>query len=79
MHIRLREVGNSRGIIIPAAMLAACKMRDVVEVHLEGDRLIITPVEAPRAGWFDGYQPAEDEDVLAALPLDEDGDDAWVW
>jgi len=36
MHIRLREVGNSRGIIIPAAMLAACKMRDVVDVRLEG-------------------------------------------
>ena len=78
MQIRLREVGNSRGIIIPAALLAACKMRDLVDVRLEGNHLLIAPVEAPRAGWFEGYQAAQDEDVLAALPLDE-GDDAWVW
>ncbi|HES77031.1 MAG TPA: AbrB/MazE/SpoVT family DNA-binding domain-containing protein [bacterium] len=78
MHIRLRDVGNSRGIIIPAAMLAACKMRDVVDLRIEDGHLLIAPVETARAGWFDGYQAAMDDDVLAALPLDE-GDEAWVW
>ena len=78
MHIRLRALGNSRGIIIPAPMLVACKMRDVVDLRLENGCLLISPVETVRAGWFEGYQAELDEDVMSALPPDE-GDDAWVW
>jgi antitoxin MazE len=32
MRTILRKVGNSRGIIIPAALLAACEMADEVDI-----------------------------------------------
>ncbi|MDP2828914.1 MAG: AbrB/MazE/SpoVT family DNA-binding domain-containing protein [Sulfuricellaceae bacterium] len=78
MRTSLRKVGNSRGVIIPAALLAACEMADEVEIRLEGKNLVIAPVRAPRAGWFEGYQPETDDEPLAALPMDE-GSEEWVW
>lgn len=78
MRASLRKVGNSRGIIIPAALLAACGMDDEVDIRLEGNNLLIAPVKAPRAGWFAGYTPEVDAEPLAALPVDE-GSEEWVW
>ncbi len=78
MRTTLRKVGNSRGVIIPAALLAACEMEAEVDIRLEGKALLISPVKEPRAGWFEGYQPEGDSDVLAALPADE-GTEEWVW
>lgn len=79
MRTSLRKVGNSRGVIIPAALLAACEMTDEVEIRLEGKNLVIAPVSAPRAGWFEGYKPETDADEpLAALPMDESTEE-WAW
>ncbi|MEI6324993.1 MAG: AbrB/MazE/SpoVT family DNA-binding domain-containing protein [Gemmataceae bacterium] len=78
MRTRLRKVGNSRGVIIPAALLAACDMADEVDIRLEGKSLVIEPVHAPRAGWFAGYQAETDVELLAALPVDE-ATEEWVW
>jgi len=71
-------VGNSRGIIIPAALLAACEMGDEVDIRLEGKSLVIAPVKLPRANWFADYQADADFEPLAALPVDE-GCEEWVW
>lgn len=78
MRTSLRKVGNSRGVIIPAKLLAACEMGDEVDIRLEGKNLVIAPVKAPRAGWFEGYKPETDPEPLAVLPADE-GSEEWVW
>jgi len=77
MRISLRKVGNSRGVIIPAALLAACEMGDEVEIRLEGKSLLISPIRKPRAGWFEGYQAEADDEPLAVLP--DDLSEEWVW
>lgn len=78
MRTSLRKVGNSRGVIIPAALLAACEMGAEVDISMEGKTLLITPVKEPCAGWFTDYRPEADSDALAALPVDE-GVEEWVW
>ena len=78
MQTNLRKIGNSRGVIIPAALLAACEMTEEVDIRLVGKSLVIVPVHAPRAGWFTGYQPEIDVEPLAALPVDDSTED-WVW
>jgi antitoxin MazE len=78
MRTSLRKVGNSRGVIIPAKLLAACEMGDEVDIKMVGKNLVIAPVKAPRAGWFDGYKPKADPEPLAALPADESSEE-WVW
>lgn len=78
MRTSLRKVGNSRGVIIPATLLAACEMSDEVDIRLEGNNLLIAPIKTPRSGWFEGYKPEADDEPLKALPVDE-GDEEWVW
>ena len=78
MRVSLRKVGNSRGVIIPAALLAACEMGNEVDIRLDGKNLVIASVKFPRAGWFEGYKPEVDSEPLVALPTDE-GSEEWVW
>ena len=78
MLTTLRKVGNSRGVLIPAALLVECQIDGAVEMTVEAGRLVITPVRAPRAGWFDGYRADGDTDAWKDLPVDEGCED-WVW
>ncbi len=78
MLTTLRKVGNSRGVLIPAALLAECRIDGAVEMTVEAGRLVITPVLAPRTGWFDGYHADDDIDAWKGLPVD-DSCEEWVW
>ncbi|MFO8003912.1 AbrB/MazE/SpoVT family DNA-binding domain-containing protein [Thioalkalivibrio sp.] len=78
MRTTLRKIGNSRGVLIPAALLAQVEITDEIELRLEGARIIIEPVKPSREGWFDGYRPEEDEDAWPETELDTDHDE-WQW
>lgn len=78
MRAALRKVGNSRGILIPAALLAECRIEGAVDLTVENGRLVITPLQEPRAGWFDGYRPEEDDDAWEGLPVAADSGE-WEW
>lgn len=90
MLTAVRKVGNSRGVLIPAAFLASCQIEDQVDMQLQDGQIVIRPVKRPlREGWF--TQP---EATAAALPEtspDEEAesqawdaasatdDSEWVW
>ena len=79
MRTHLRKVGNSRGVIIPAALLAECALVHEIDLRVEGGSLVITPVRPVRAQWFENYHPNLDQEArLDTIPLDEDSDE-WVW
>jgi len=78
MKTHLRKVGNSRGLIIPAALLEACQLGEEVELRVEGKTLVIEAMKAPRASWFDGYQSEDEVEAWEMLPADE-GDEEWTW
>jgi len=80
MRAAIRQIGNSKGLIIPASFLAEAGLQNEVEMSLDNHSIIITPVKKElRKGWFDGYDAANDEDAwngFVALPGEED---EWVW
>ena len=80
MRTAIRQIGNSKGLIIPASFLAEAGLQNEVEMSLDNHSIIITPVKKElRKGWFDGYDAADDEDGwngFVALPGEED---EWVW
>ncbi|MBS3963076.1 MAG: AbrB/MazE/SpoVT family DNA-binding domain-containing protein [Methylomonas sp.] len=78
MRSQLRKIGNSRGVIIPAVLLETCELGDEVDLRLEGKTLVIEALKIPRIGWFNGYQAETDDDILAALPVDDSNGD-WQW
>lgn len=73
MRTSLRKMGNSREIIIPAALLAACEMVDEVDIKLEGNHLVIAQ-DSPC--WL-VYKPDADSEPHAAMPCG--GFDGAVW
>lgn len=78
MRTTVRKIGNSRGVLIPAALLAACRIEDEIELRLDNGRLVMEPVRAPRAGWFDNAVASKE--TAAAWPDVLPGDDKdWVW
>ena len=63
MKTLLRKIGNSRGVLIPAPLLAACEITDEVELTIEDGRLIVAPVRPARDGWFDHYDASKDKAI----------------
>ncbi|MBU3678505.1 MAG: AbrB family transcriptional regulator [Candidatus Kapabacteria bacterium] len=76
MKCSLRKIGNSRGIIIPASFLKECSMKDIVNIEVVDQSIVITAQRSPRQGWFES--PVADESVLNSIPPDEDTTE-WVW
>jgi antitoxin MazE len=69
MKVAIRPMGNSRGVLIPKAVLAQTGMTDEAVMTVEQGAVVLRPVKAhPREGW------AQASRKLAAAE-----DDALVW
>lgn len=87
MLTSMRRIGNSRGVLIPAAFLASCQIEDQVDMQLQDGQIVIKPVRRKlRDGWFvDSAAPSKadlaQEKVEAQdwsdVPLADDSE--WVW
>jgi antitoxin MazE len=65
MRIRIIDIGNSRGIRLPKALIEEMGFTDEVELQRTAKGLIITPVKEARAGWAELFK-------LASGPVKED-------
>jgi len=84
MRSAVRKMGNSSGIIIPKPMLAEIGMKagDDVDLHIEGDRLVIAAVKPhARAGWAEDAQRIAEsgDDRLVLGEFGNDGDNDLTW
>ena len=84
MLTTMRKVGNSRGVLIPAAFLASCQIEDQVDMQLQDGQIVIRPVKRiPRDGWFDQAAAVAHPDEAAeaqtwdSAPISDDSE--WVW
>jgi antitoxin MazE len=79
----LIRIGNSQGVRIPKAVIDQCGFGRRVEMRIEGDSLIITPVKAARSGWEEAFRAmAERGDDAALLPEDlahSFDENEWEW
>jgi antitoxin MazE len=54
MRSKLVQIGNSKGIRLPKAILQAVGLQDAVDLRVEEGRLVVTPARRrrrPREGW----------------------------
>jgi len=79
----LVRIGNSRGIRIPKPVIEQCGLRDVVELRVENDRLIVSQVRHPREGWTEAFRAAgagaSDDLLLDELPPNDFDTREWKW
>ncbi len=82
MQARIIRIGNSHGIRIPKALLAACRLEDEVELLVEDDALVIRRAQAPREGWEEAFAAmhAAGEDGLLDPTVPTKWDESeWEW
>ena len=82
MNVVIREIGNSKGIIIPASVLKEAGIGKVADMLVEDDCIIVKAAKDPRAGWLEAIQkdpPEENESVFMDGVEDADLEEDWTW
>lgn len=84
MEIVIRNIGNSKGVVLPKPLLAQVGLQDsvVAQVIVEGDAIVLRkPVAPVRAGWAEAAKAVAaaggDSLLLGEFGNAEDADLAW--
>lgn len=84
MEIVIRNIGNSKGVVLPKPLLAQVGLQDsvVAQVVVEGDAIVLRkPVAPVRAGWAEAAKELAavggDSLLLGEFGNAEDADLAW--
>ena len=84
MEIAIRNIGNSKGLVLPKPLLAQVGLADeaFVEVWVEGGNIVLRkPSQAVRAGWAQAAAAvaAQGEDALLMGEFANADDAESVW
>jgi antitoxin MazE len=81
MKASITQIGNSKGIIIPAHLLKQCGFDKDVSLEVKEDSLVISRLQRPRQGWKEAFTKAEaGEEELLLDGFDNDFDrEGWSW
>ena len=82
MQVSIRPFGNSRGIVIPKALLTQLGLGEVAEMSVENDSLVIRkPVSSARQGWAQAAEQiaAAGQDTLVMGEFANEGDEDLAW
>lgn len=82
METNIINVGNSKGIIIPAKLLKMIGLENIVNVEIEEGKLVISPAHKPREGWDEMLRNEIEKNGEAktlAPDFFEDENDDWTW
>ncbi|MCG6143286.1 AbrB/MazE/SpoVT family DNA-binding domain-containing protein [Leptospira bandrabouensis] len=82
MKAAVIQIGNSKGIRIPKTVLAECQIEGEVDLLVEDNKIIITPVKSkPRMGWEDQFKAMakeKEDELLIPDSIDLNSQD-WEW
>ena len=85
MNAIVRNIGNSKGIILPKSILAECAIENNVSIEVKDKHIIITANPLPavkRKGWAKAFKEmaenGDDELVIPDVFNDEKIED-WTW
>jgi len=82
MKVSVVQIGNSRGVRIPKAVLEQVGLRDEAEMEVRGSELVIRSANHPRAGWEAAFAKMAErgDDALLDAPTSTKWDETeWRW
>ena len=83
MHVTIRQIGNSQGIVIPKPLLAEVGLDGgEAEMTIEGGALVLRkPAKPARAGWAEAAQKIAQrgDDALVMGGFGNEADAELVW
>ena len=77
MRLSIVSIGNSKGIRIPKAVLDKYQIKELVEVELRDDALVLKPVRNPREGWEEAFRQMHEHGDDRLLLPDVFADETW--
>ena len=83
MQSVIRNIGNSKGIIIPQSFLKQCLIENEVIMEVKDNTIVISPVtRVPRQGWAEQFQKAnslKDKEIFVDHSTSSFDDEEWTW
>ena len=84
MHVSIRRIGNSQGVVIPKPVLVQLGLNCEAgaEMTIEGDALVLRkPASAARTGWAEAAKKIAEagDDALVMGEFGNAGDSGMVW
>ncbi len=79
---RIVWIGNSQGVRLPKAVLAASGLSGEVEIEVGDGQVVIRAARHPREGWEEAFERmhANGDDVLLDSEYASEWDEAeWEW
>jgi antitoxin component of MazEF toxin-antitoxin module len=62
--VKLRNIGNSKGIIIPKELLVLCNMDEEVSIEIKGQQLIVSKVSSKSIDWEKAFEGCNAENLI---------------
>ena len=83
MKVNLVQIGNSKGVRIPAAVIRECGFGDQIDLRVEQGVVVLAPVRSGRDGWDEAFArmaAAGDDAPLLPDEVATDFDsEEWTW
>ena len=84
MNTTIRNIGNSKGIILPKNILAQCDIDEEVSIEVKDHNIIIraTTSGKKRKGWEKAFRDmAQNGDDALAIPdiFTDENTNEWTW
>jgi len=83
MLVDLIQIGNSRGLRLPKAILNQCGFNNTVNIEVEDHSLIITPYKNLRQNWQTAFRSMSTNQSDFVLDINQnptlDNEDDWKW
>lgn len=83
MVVKVRNIGNSLGILLSKSIVEQCDIKDEVFLEIIDNAIIIRPIlKAPRKGWEKQFLKAgslNDNELLIVKINNSFDKDEWTW
>jgi len=84
MHVTIRQIGNSKGVVLPKPILAQAGLEDATDAEMSVENGVIIlrkPAKPTRAGWAEAAKKlaAQGGDELVMVEFGNEADAEWVW
>lgn len=82
MVVSLVQIGNSKGVRLPKAILEQLGIQEKLELDIEDKKLVLKPIASkPRAGWEAAFKQmsAAGDDRLLLPDADQQPVFEWEW
>lgn len=82
MKARIIQIGNSRGVRIPKALLEQTHLTEDVQIEAQAGEIVIRSARPPRGGWEEGFRrmaKSGDDQLLDEARRTSFDDVEWEW